>query len=74
VDFLANKTETLDFYKDYEQRIATQDGAVIKILHSDVRTEFKNKVFNAHLAERGTKCELTVHDMHEQVGVSKRLN
>jgi hypothetical protein len=71
VDFLANKTKTLDSYKDYEQWIATQDGAVIKILCSDVGTEFKNKVFDA---ERGTKRELMVHDTHEQVGVSERLN
>jgi hypothetical protein len=73
-DFLENKTQTLASYKTFEQQIATQDGAIIKFLRSDVGMEFKNKVFDAHLAERGTKRELTVHDTHEQVGVSERLN
>ena len=54
--------------------LETTQKVRIGILQSDQGTKFKNKKFDEHLAKRGTKCELTVHDMHEQVGVAERLN
>jgi hypothetical protein len=72
--FLAKKNESQEAYETFENEIETCDNARVKYLRSDRGTEFKNKNFDKHLARKGTKRELTVHDTHEQVGVAERMN
>jgi hypothetical protein len=74
IDFLARKNQAQLAYEKFEKEIETHDGARIKFLRSDRGTEFKNQEFDRHLAKKGTKRELTVHDTHEQVGVAERMN
>ena len=74
VDFVPAKKDLISRYKRYEAQIKTQDGADVKFLRVDRGTEFKNKAFDKHLGEKGTKWEFTVHDTHEQVGAVERWN
>ena len=74
VHFLRQKSEVLEVYKTFEAAIQTQDDAKIKYLRTDRGAEFTSKSFTSHLAAKGTKQELTVHDTHEQVGVAERWN
>ncbi len=73
-DYLKTKDQTQAAYERMEMRLKTQSNIQIKILRTDRGTEFSNKKFDQHLAEKGTVRELTVHDTHEQVGVAERLN
>jgi hypothetical protein len=71
--FIAKKSEVFETYKNDEALIETQhDGAKIKLLRSDRGGEFLSDKFKDHLAKRGTKHELTVHDPPQQDGVSER--
>jgi hypothetical protein len=71
--FIAKKSEVFETYKNDEALIETQhDGAKIKLLRSDRGGEFLSDKFKDHLAKRGTKHELTVHNSPQQDGVSKR--
>ena len=72
--FLSQKNEAQQAYEKFEKQIETHDGAKVKYLRSDRGTEFKNNKFDQHLATKGTKRELTIHDTHEQVGVAERMN
>jgi hypothetical protein len=74
ITFRPKKSDTLREYQDFKTRMKTQHGVSLKILHCDRGTEFCNKKFDRHLAQMGTKRELTVHDTHEQVGVAEHLN
>jgi hypothetical protein len=71
--FIAKKSEVFETYKNDEALIETQhDGAKIKLLRSDRGGEFLSDKFKDHLAKRGMKHELTVHDLPQQDGVSER--
>jgi hypothetical protein len=74
IELLKTKDETQKAYEKLDNALEVQFNARIKILRTDRGTEFKNKKFDAYLASRGTKRELTVHDTHEQVGVAERFN
>jgi Reverse transcriptase (RNA-dependent DNA polymerase)/gag-polypeptide of LTR copia-type/Zinc knuckle len=74
VEFVPAKKNLIERYKRFETQIETEHGARVKYLRVDQGTEFKNKEFDKHLAERGTKWEFAVHDTHEQVGVVERWN
>src|ERR1700722_825388 len=74
VEFVPMKKDLITRYKRYEAQIETEHGAKVKYLRVDCGTELKNKEFDGHLAQKGTKWEFTVHDTHEQVGAVERWN
>ena len=59
--FQKSKSETFASYHCDEAYIETQMGNMIKIVCSD-RGEFLSKEMIKHQDDRGTTCELTIHD------------
>ena len=74
ISLLHKKSDAFSAYKKLEAQINTHDKVMIKFLWTDRGGEFVSDAFSDHLAERGTKRELTTHDTHEQVGVVERWN
>src|ERR1700731_2770912 len=74
ISLLHQKSDAFSAYKRLEAQINTHDNRKIKFLRSDHGGEFNSDAFLDHLAENGTKRELTTHDTHEQVGVVERWN
>jgi len=73
-DALATKDQAQAAYEHFKKWLKHQNNAKIKIFRTDHGHELYNKDFDKHLFSKGTICELTVHDTHEQVGVAKRPN
>ena len=72
---LMAKSDTFTAYCQFEAWARTQNHCgTIKILHSDCRGEYLSKAFNKHLADAGTACQLTVHNMLQLNGTAERLN
>ena len=69
--FQAKKSQTINSYKCDEALIKTQTGNHIKVACSDWRGEFLSNDLTWHQDMRGTKCELTVHDLPQQNGVAE---
>ena len=69
--FQAKKSQTIDSYKRNEALIKTQTGNRIKVACSDQGGEFLSDDLTWHQDMRGTKCELTVHDLPQQNGVAE---
>ena len=65
---IQKKSDAFGAYKKLEAEINTHGNTKVKYLRSDRGGEFLGDLFSDHLAEKGTKRELTVHDTHEQVG------
>jgi hypothetical protein len=55
VDFLANKSEVTQSYKDFDVGIETQFGTCIKALHSDRGGEYMANELQSYLKSCGTK-------------------
>ena len=68
---MAEKSEALTKYKEYEAWLQTQFKSKIKRLQSDRGGEYKSSDFDTHLKSQGTVRSLTVHDTPEQNGVSE---
>jgi hypothetical protein len=66
---VVTKDLSLKSYQTFEKSLKVQHGVVMKALHCNRTGEFSNREFKEHLKAKGTKCEFTVHNMHEQVGV-----
>ena len=70
--FLAKKSETFSHYKEDEAWILNHGGKATLYARFDHGGEFLSNEFTQHLKQRGTQCELTVHDSPPQNGVSER--
>jgi hypothetical protein len=71
--FIAKKSEVFKTYNNGKALIKTQhNGAKIELLCSDCGGEFLSDKFKDHLAKRGMKHDLTMHDSPQQDGVSKQ--
>ena len=71
---MAEKSEALTKYKEYEAWLQTQFKSKIKRLQSDRGGEYKSSDFDTHLKSQGTVRSLTVHDTPEQNGISEHYN
>src|SRR6202045_4677950 len=71
---IQKKSQAFSAYKKLEAEINTHSNTKVKYLRSDHGGEFLGDLFSDHLAEKGTKRELTIHDTHEQVGVMECWN
>ena len=71
---LATKDGVFEAYKDFEAWEKLQFSIpAIKTLCFDRGGEYLGKAFSQHLRLQGTEWRLTVHDMPEYNGVSKRF-
>ena len=70
--FQEKKSETFTSYKIDKAYIETQSGNHIKVCRSDKGGEFLSKQMISHQDEKGTKCELTVHDSPSQNRVAEQ--
>jgi len=71
---MRTKDETFSKYKLYEAMLLHQRNKHIMELISGRGGEYTSREFKKHLAEHGTKHQLTVHDTPEQNGVAEPLN
>jgi hypothetical protein len=74
IHFLKKKSDTLKAYRTFTSHTKTQKNNSIKELHCDGGGEYYSHLFNDFLNEQGTKRTASVHDTHEQNGISERLN
>jgi hypothetical protein len=47
---MKNKSKVFDCFKDFHRFVQTQNGTVVKVLRSDNRTEYTNKMFGEYLS------------------------
>ena len=69
--FQKKKSQTFISYKTDKAFIEMQSGNQIKVCHSDKGGEFLSNQMITHQDQKGTKQELTVHDLPPQNGVSE---
>ena len=70
--FQKKKSQTFMSYKTDEAFIETQSGNQIRVCRSDKGGEFLSNQMISHKDQKGTKRELTVHDLPPQNGVSEQ--
>jgi hypothetical protein len=71
VDFLTNKSEVTQSYKDFDMGIKTQFRTCIKALHSDQGGEYMVNKLQSYLKSCSTKQKLTVHDTPQHNGIAE---
>lgn len=72
---LPAKGDALNAYRSFEAWACTQNlCTTIKVLHLDYRGKNLSTAFNKHLADAGTACHLTMHDMPQLNGIVEHLN
>ncbi|GKE19624.1 putative ribonuclease H-like domain-containing protein, partial [Tanacetum coccineum] len=74
VFFLAYKDETYNILHDLIVGLENKLRHKVKIIRSDHRTEFKNKLMNEFCAKKGIKREYSIARTPQQNGVAKRKN
>ncbi|GJW33220.1 putative ribonuclease H-like domain-containing protein [Tanacetum coccineum] len=74
VFFLTTKDETSEILKSFIKEIENLVDKKVKIIRSDNRTEFKNKVLDDFCREKGIKREYSVTRTPQQNGVAERRN
>ncbi|GKA19937.1 putative ribonuclease H-like domain-containing protein [Tanacetum coccineum] len=74
VFFLTTKDETSKILKKFIKEIENLVDRKVKIIRSDNRTEFKNKVMDDFCREKGIKREYSVARTPQQNGVAERRN
>ncbi|GKA88270.1 putative ribonuclease H-like domain-containing protein [Tanacetum coccineum] len=74
VFFLTTKDETSEILKNFIKEIENLVDKKVKIIRSDNRTEFKNKVMDDFCREKGIKREYSVARTPQQNGVAERRN
>ncbi|GKD42653.1 putative ribonuclease H-like domain-containing protein [Tanacetum coccineum] len=74
VFFLTTKDETSEILKNFIKEIENLVDKKVKIIRSDNRTEFKNKVMDDFCREKGIKREYSVAKTPQQNGVAERRN
>lgn len=72
--FLKTKDQVLASFKKYVAWAETQQGAKVRVLHSDRGGEYTGNEFCQFLDLKGIQQKLTVHDTPEHNGVAERLN
>lgn len=72
--FIKNKSDALDCFKAYNQKIKTKYGHPVKILHVDNGTEYCNLEFNDYLKNEGVELETTAPYTPQQNGRAERDN
>jgi len=61
-------------YKIFEAWVETQFGRRIKALNIDRGGEYLGAEFDTHCKAKGTVKKLSVHDTHQEAGVSECRN
>ncbi|GJW38314.1 putative ribonuclease H-like domain-containing protein [Tanacetum coccineum] len=74
VFFLTTKDETSEILKNFIKEIENLVDKKVKIIKSDDRTEFKNKVMDDFCREKGIKREYSVASTPQQNSVAERRN
>jgi len=74
LNLLRRKSEAFKSYKTFEAWIETQFQRRIKTLNVDRGGEYLSDEFIAHCKAKGTTYKLSVHDTHQEAGVSERRN
>ncbi|GJS18536.1 putative ribonuclease H-like domain-containing protein [Tanacetum coccineum] len=74
VFFLKTKDEINEILKNFIKQIENLVDKKVKIIRSDNRTEFKNKVMDDFCSEKGIKREYIVARTPQQNGVAERRN
>ncbi|GJV93823.1 putative ribonuclease H-like domain-containing protein [Tanacetum coccineum] len=74
VFFLTTKDETSEILKNFIKEIENLVDKKVKIIRSDNRTEFKNKVMDDFCREKGIKREYSVARTPQQNGVAEKRN
>ena len=72
LNLLRRKSEAFKSYKTLEAWIETQFQHRIKTLNVDRGGEYLSDEFIAHCKAKGTTYKLSVHDTHQEAGVSER--
>ena len=71
---LCRKSEAFKSYKTFKAWIETQFQRRIKTLNVDRGGEYLSDEFIAHCKAKGTTYKLSVHNTHQEAGVSERRN
>lgn len=71
---LCVKSEAFEAFKAFEAWLEIHHGKRLKVLNTDRGGEYLSEEFKTHLEARGITQKLSVHDTHEEAGVSERLN
>ncbi|GKA01993.1 putative ribonuclease H-like domain-containing protein, partial [Tanacetum coccineum] len=74
VFFLTTKDETNKILKNFIKEIENLVDKKVKIIRSDNRTKFKNKVMDDFYREKGIKREYSVARTLQQNGIAERMN
>src|SRR6266540_6098574 len=74
LNLLRRKSEAFKSYKTFEAWIETQFQRRIKTLNVDRGGEYLSDEFIAHCKAKGTTYKLSVHDTHQEAGVSEHRN
>jgi hypothetical protein len=74
LNLLRKKNEAFKAYKSFEAWVETQFGRRIKVLNTDRGGEYLGEDFVTHCKAKGTEHKLSVHDTHQEAGVSERRN
>jgi hypothetical protein len=72
--FLEKKSEVMEKFLEYKNKVEKQTGSKIKRLRSDNGGEFLGKEFTTYLKSEGITHELTNVYSPEQNGIAERLN
>ncbi|KAJ9547812.1 hypothetical protein OSB04_020355 [Centaurea solstitialis] len=74
VYLMRNKSESFDFFKEFQNEVENQLGKKIKRLRSDRGREYLSQEFIDHLREHGIVSQLTPPGTPQHNGVSERRN
>ncbi|GKB28469.1 putative ribonuclease H-like domain-containing protein [Tanacetum coccineum] len=74
VFFLTTKDETSEILKNFIKEIENLMDKKVKIIRSDNKTDFKNKVMDDFCREKGIKREYSVARTPQQNGIAERRN
>src|SRR6266511_2315087 len=74
LNLLRRKSEAFKSYKTFEAWIETQFGWRIRALNIDQGGEYLGAEFDIHCKAKGTVKKLSVHDTHQEAGVSEHRN
>ena len=72
--FLKNKSDVLQYLKEFVTMVEKQTGKSVKILRLDNRVEYTNNAMSSFLREKRILRQLTAPCTPQQNGVSERKN
>ncbi|OJT02864.1 Retrovirus-related Pol polyprotein from transposon TNT 1-94, partial [Trametes pubescens] len=71
---LRHKSEAFDSFKAIEAYLERHHNARIRFFNTDRGGEYLSEEFKSYLDAHGIEYKLSVHDTHEEAGVSEQLN